>query len=181
MEIVLHVGPHKTGTTSIQRHLLNAFGSSSPEGAVWYPQPAKRGPGHSVIARNAIGSDGSMLVSLIRAAEAAGVSRLLLSSEDFCAAYSDRIDRVSHCLEGHSIRLVVTLNAPASRFASSWQELVKHGYSTPLHEASDRILGAAGYQPDLVATYASAVGASEIAIVISSRGEAADALIRNTM
>lgn len=179
MRVVLHVGPHKTGTTSIQKYLLLTHGTDAPTRPIWYPVPAFRGPGHSVMAVEAIEEDGAVLARTLDAARHHGVETLILSSEDFDRAYPERIDRLARHLSGSDVRLVVTLNSPIRRAPSSWQELVKHGHPRSFDDSRRRILDSAGYRPDFVRRFAEVIDPESIHVVISGASDPPDSLIRN--
>ena len=55
MKITLHVGPHKTGTTSLQSWLLENSMVHLEEYGVYYPPVQEFAPGHAVIAFRALG------------------------------------------------------------------------------------------------------------------------------
>ena len=56
MEIVLHVGPHKTGTTTVQQFLHDNLADDHPQPGHWYPRPDRNGPGHARLAWQTLGS-----------------------------------------------------------------------------------------------------------------------------
>ena len=96
LKLVLHVGPHKTGTTSLQNALLTQYGSQIPQ-RVWYPKPIQFGPGHAEVAWSVLGRKGyagrrPAIRQLIEEATRCGCTRLILSAEDFASAYHDEDD-----------------------------------------------------------------------------------------
>ncbi|MEW9806905.1 hypothetical protein ABUE31_13015 [Mesorhizobium sp. ZMM04-5] len=176
MQISLHIGPHKTGTTSIQTFLLDRYGGSGPR-SIWYPAPTDRGPGHSRLALDHI-RGGRLLENLVAVADAAGVRHLILSSEDFSFADAGALNRLCF-LSKHDVRLLVTINSPQYRIPSLWQEMVKHGSTKSLAEAIDQIFGMPGMRPDFVSSFASGLNPKEVAIIHVSRSEPRSALIEN--
>ncbi|PWG74809.1 hypothetical protein DF186_15960, partial [Enterococcus hirae] len=56
MEIVLHIGPHKTGTTTVQQFLHDNLADDQPQPDHWYPRPERNGPGHAHLAWQTLGS-----------------------------------------------------------------------------------------------------------------------------
>ena len=177
IQIVLHVGPHKTGTTSVQHYLRGSYGAEKPRGPIWYPRPAERGPGHAALAFNVLEGDGVLLRSIVRTAAASGVRKLVLSSENFSGAYPDRIEKLGAILSDHCVTLIVTLNSPIRRAASTWQELLKHGHNLPFASSIERILRAPGYQHNFVETFAKVLRPLSTAVVLISKEDAATELI----
>jgi hypothetical protein len=174
MWISLHVGPHKTGTTSVQTFLLQRFGSGVPR-EIWYPVPSARGPGHSLLALDHL-RGGTLLKRLASDAAQAGVQHLILSSEDFSFFDADAFERLSF-LANYDVRLIVTLNSLKSRVPSLWQEMVKHGHSRPISGSVDQILNNPGTRPDFVTTFASALKPKDVSIILVSRSAEPDMLL----
>jgi len=181
MQIVLHIGPHKTGTTSIQQYLKAHFGSHRPSASNWYPMPAERGPGHSILACDLFDNDGTALLEVIRQADLMGTDRLLISAEAFDRFYRRRMDRLVKTMDGHPLHLLVTLNSPIVRAASSWQESVKHGNPSDFNDWWPTLLKLPGYQPDFLRRYPEALGPSRISVVFSDRARPAEELLFNVL
>ena len=80
LRLILHIGPHKTGTTSLQQALLNRYGAEEPA-AIWYPIPQRPGPGHAILAAEIINDGQPSLSSAIRAASQGNCDTLIVSSE----------------------------------------------------------------------------------------------------
>ncbi|BBK36579.1 hypothetical protein STAQ_16570 [Allostella sp. ATCC 35155] len=149
--IFLHVGPHKTGTTAIQRALSRTPG-------IVYPAVPAMGPGHALAAWEAIGAEGrtadpDRLVRIVAEAGRPGAP-LVLSAEDFCRAAMPGHDAeaLRRLAAAHPVALVVTLTPLVRRLPSMAQEMVKHGTVLDLRSEADlRALMAreAGLQPDL--------------------------------
>src|SRR3990172_4297718 len=94
LKLVLHVGPHKTGTTSLQKALLSQYGSATPQ-TIWYPQPEAHGPGHALAVWTMLGRKGHAqapaIGQLIERAEQSDCDVLVLSSEGLAATYPKAI------------------------------------------------------------------------------------------
>jgi len=141
MEICLHAGLHKSGTTTVQAAFASAFGE---RGRVWYP-----GMGHPAIVHHAslvwplVGAtrthphfDATVnsrmggpptFADAVRQAESAGVEKLVISCETFDQLRDDDVDALREACLGHPVRVVFTVTPPLHRWASLWQELVRHG------------------------------------------------------
>src|SRR3712207_3111321 len=119
MKIVLHVGPHKTGTTSLQYYLRQRYGHelSRECAAVWYPLPVVGGPGHSALAKDLLAHEGQQLRKLIDTAKGRRVGKLILSSEDFAYAHRGSLPKLRRVFAGENLTLIVTLNSPIRRAA----------------------------------------------------------------
>jgi hypothetical protein len=130
---LLHIGPHKTGTTAIQGALHLARERLAAEGVV-YPgrgrqplwpilavtgQPALLGGPRPEI---------SYWDSLVRDVRAAGDQRVVLSSEFFAEADDATARRVIADLGGARVHVVVTLRSLAWILPSQWQQYLQNGF-----------------------------------------------------
>jgi hypothetical protein len=143
MHIHLHLGLHKTGTSSLQQVLLDAFGASDPR-PIWYPMPAAHGPGHAELAWRALGYKGrteevDLLPKLARAASGGECRHLILSSEEFIRAMPGKLHRLAELGAFGTLMPVVTLAPIGRRTASLWQEMLKHGHKQPLADSLEAI------------------------------------------
>lgn len=181
MRIVLHIGPHKTGTTSIQTHLGALLREPVP-GGYWYPAPGGNGPGHADLAWMCLreASPVAEFDRVIAAARAAQVGTLVLSSENFANAFPMRLDRLKNLLEGYQIHLVVSLNEFERRAASIWQETVKQGSVDGLEEGFEQILaGESTMQPHLTRVFVDALAPHQTSVVLSHHRAPAAELLTN--
>jgi hypothetical protein len=141
--VVLHVGPHKTGSTFIQA-ALNAAAPALEAGSVWRP-PDYYGP------------DGSpsqyMLPKLIRARDtaalaprfaeilAAPASRIVLSTEDFSLLSEDDVRYFAGFLGTARVTVVFVWRPLPDLLRSMWQETIRHGAIRTFPEfVADRLL-----------------------------------------
>ena len=130
---LLHIGPHKTGTTAIQGALHLARERLAAEGVV-YPgrgrqplwpilavtgQPALRGGPRPEI---------SYWDNLVREIRAAGDQRVVLSSEFFAEADDATARRVIADLGGARVHVVVTLRSLTRILPSQWQQYLQNGF-----------------------------------------------------
>lgn len=181
MRIVLHVGPHKTGTTSIQTH-LGALLGAPVAGGYWYPIPEGHGPGHADLARACLSAARPVteLDRVIAAAQDAEVGTLVLSSEEFAHAFPHRLARLKNALEGYEINLVVTLNEIERRAGSIWQELVKGGAVIGIEEGIEQILSREpAIQPELTRAFVAALAPHQTSVVLSHHRAPAAELLTN--
>lgn len=178
MQVIFHLGPHKTGTTSIQQYLLDRYGSDSPQRAVWYPRPEKSGPGHSHLASTA-DKHKRGLSQVVAQAQAAGVEKLLLSAEGFVHGHPEQVEIYGEILAGCDTTMVTTQTAPALRVSSLWQEMIKQRSTKPLDDSIDDLLAHPALSPDILGTFATSLHPKDIAIVYVDPSDPPDRLITN--
>jgi hypothetical protein len=179
--IVLHIGPHKTGTTTIQRALFAARAKLAKSGVRF---PAQRA--HPRLAfKAATGAPGlrgeqpgdikawHRLASQAREAD----QRVVMSSEMCADASPERIQAMVDDLGPERIQIVVTLRALTKILPSQWQEHVQNRVTTTYPQFLDRILSqptskaARGFWrrhavEDLVARWADVVGPDRVTAVV---------------
>ena len=165
MHIFFHVGPHKTGTTSIQEALLRQFGSKKPSKDIWYPTPSGVGPGHALLAHNAAMGE-TAISDIVASAARAGTGRLIISSEDF-ATRPKAIRICADAFDGHPVTLISTQNSFMNRIASRWQEDVKHGETGGIEVSGWRFLAENTSSRDFLADIAEVIRPARIAVIYS--------------
>lgn len=131
--LLLHVGPHKTGTTAIQKALTEQRAALQERG--WaYPRIGFDYFGHHLFAEALTPARGSELPAMV-AAVVALQCNVVLSSENFSRTDAAGWSRLRDLLGGRcTVRIVYMLRSPLSLLFSSWQEAVKHGASETLAE-----------------------------------------------
>ena len=142
---LLHIGPHKTGTTAIQGALHLARERLAAEGVI-YPgrgrqplwpilavtgQPALRGGPRPEI---------SYWDGLVREVRAVGDQRVVLSSEFFAEADEATARRVIADLGGARVHVVVTLRSLTRILPSQWQQYLQNGFDFRYPEWLEGIL-----------------------------------------
>lgn len=150
VSVILHVGPHKTGSSSIQallasqRDTLASLGVFVPDGV------SDEYPGHHMVpfalqnrdmaklGGSAVEDLPQLLVSWLESAWAAGCSRLALSAEDLSTMSDEQWRRFAEDLATaqqisdihvESLAVCVTDRDPEARVRSAARELVKGGAS----------------------------------------------------
>lgn len=130
---LVHIGPHKTGTTAVQS-AFHQNRSALAEQGVHYAgsqrQPMQAV--HAVTGRPSPYADGrvpamrrwSALVGDIRGSKA---ERVAISSEGFADADEKAVRRIAADLDGGRLHVVVTLRPLAELLASQWQQHVQSG------------------------------------------------------
>lgn len=131
MRIVLHIGLHKSGTSTVQQAWDKAFAKGK---RVWYPR-LPHGPSHAVIAWWVRDKEGvparHPLRDVVAEAGRRRTQLLLLSSEEMHEATAEQCARVRSILGDADVSLLITITQPVHRWPSLWQEMVKHGWAAP--------------------------------------------------
>jgi hypothetical protein len=130
---LLHIGPHKTGTTAIQGALHLARERLATEGVV-YPGRGRQPlwPVLAVTGQPALLGGPLPEISywnnLVREVRAAGDQRVVLSSEFFAGADDATARRVIADLGGARVHVVVTLRSLTRILPSQWQQYLQNGF-----------------------------------------------------
>ena len=131
MRVVLHIGLHKSGTSTVQQAWNNAFSRGK---RVWYPW-LPHGPSHALVAwwvrdKKGVPAKRSLL-DILGEADRRHTEVLLLSSEELHEATPEQCARMRSLLAHREVSLLITLTQPTYRWPSLWQEMVKHGWAAP--------------------------------------------------
>jgi hypothetical protein len=180
---LLHIGPHKSGTTALQGafHLARA---RLAEHGVFYAG-ADRSPVRATLAvtgRPAMLGEASPDIALwdklVRAVSEAGDQRVVISCEFFDDANDEVARRVVADLGGPRVHVVATLRPLARVMPSQWQQYVQNGLRTPYLEWLDGMLRKPPYdQPTptfwqrhrhdkLIARWAAAAGVPNVTVIV---------------
>lgn len=131
MKVVLHIGLHKSGTSTVQQAWNKAFNRGK---RVWYPW-LPHGPSHALVAWWVRGKERvpakHSLVDVLTEADRRRTQLLLISSEELHEATAEQTARVRSLLAGREVSVLITLTQPTYRWPSLWQEMVKHGWAAP--------------------------------------------------
>ncbi|WP_193615090.1 hypothetical protein [Nocardioides lijunqiniae] len=142
---LIHIGPHKTGTTAIQVAMSSARDDMAAHGA-YYP----KGPFRRRKAGWALGLPGKppgrefpirhweQLVAEVREA---GAARVCVSDENFARAKPDVVARIVDDLGGEEPRVVAVARRLDRLLPSLWQERVKWGKLEDFEPWLERVLG----------------------------------------
>lgn len=195
--VLLHIGPHKTGTTAVQM----AFHENRPALAAQGVEYAGSST-QPMVEAMAVASGQSFAVEhadsgmrrwqeLVEQVHASPARVVVLSSEFFSEASPDRVRRILADLGTDRTQVVITLRPVFRILASQWQQYMQNrpllGYDDALDYAGwlDRVLNhpdAPGVTPSfwkrhrhdrLVQTWAEAIGADRVTAIVvdeSDRG-----------
>ncbi|MDC0766265.1 hypothetical protein [Streptomyces sp. HD] len=181
---LLHIGPHKTGTTSIQSALFEAKDEMARHGVEW---PAStRHPMEAVLAACACtGMMGDVEPTerhwerLLERVRATGRRTSVISSEFFADAPDDEtIGRIVGQLGGDRVHVLVTLRPLARVMPSQWQQYVQNGLRMGYEDWLEHMLRKPPYdRPNpsfwrrhrhdrLVERWTGVVGAERVTVVV---------------
>lgn len=150
--VLLHIGPHKTGTTAVQSALRQARDAMARHRVLL----AGRDRLHMrQAAYAAVGGSGLLGDQPARASDWAEVtgqvrdatdSRVIVSSEFFSDATGNVPRRIVQDLGGQRVHLVVTLRPLAKVLPSSWQQYVRNRMRLPYEDWLTATLAGAPFQ-----------------------------------
>jgi hypothetical protein len=181
---LLHIGPHKTGTTSVQGALFAAR-DLLPEHGVVFPAHSRH-PMEAVLAacaRPAMMGDTAPTekhwTRLLEQVRATGGKTSVISSEFFADTEDDdTIARIVGQLGGERVHVLVTLRPLVRIMPSQWQQYVQNGLRMGYEDWLTHMLRKAPYeQPNpsfwrrhrhdrLVERWVRAVGAQRVTVVV---------------
>lgn len=180
---LLHIGPHKTGTTTLQSALQRAQPWLARHGVSYVGADSGR------TGRVAAATGGGRLANqqairqpdwpdLVAKVAAADELRVVVSSERFCNADEKVARRIVRDLGGRRAHVVVTLRPLARIVPSQWQQYVQDGLRTPYHEWLDGMFLRPPYEKptpsfwrrhlhdQLVRRWAAVVGPENLTVVV---------------
>ena len=121
--LFLHVGPHKTGTTAIQKYMLDNQVAFHQQGAL-YPKRFIRIFGHHHIReRLAEKNFTSEDIEFFKNTD----SNFVISSEDLISLSKDHFTYLKQSLPFLPIKVVFSWRRASLKLYSIWQEVIKHG------------------------------------------------------
>ena len=148
---LLHIGPHKTGTTALQIALGKNRDALLGQGVryVWGGEHlnanlaalavAGRPTRRFASAKPVPMEHWTSLVAKVKAAKE--LERVVISGEEFCSVSETTILKIVEDLSRDRLQIVVTLRPLAKVIVSQWQQFVQAGsVTTPLAEWVDAVL-----------------------------------------
>jgi hypothetical protein len=182
--VLLHIGPHKTGTTAVQSALREARPVMAEHGVVY----AGRERQHWLAALAVTGGKGlwgeppaqlRYWRRLVQQVAAASDKRVVVSSEFFDDADDDTVRKIVAELGGQRVHILVTLRPLANILPSAWQQYVRNRLRSSYEEWLDAMFNNPPFQPPtvtfwqrhqhdvLIGRWASVVGPDNVTVVIS--------------
>jgi hypothetical protein len=128
---VIHIGPHKTGSTSLQVTFQRMTKQLRARGVVypscWTDPP--RSWGHVQLIPRLMQASDSQLTVEFRELNASDARVVLLSAEDLSILDQESVTRLRSLLDGSAVSIVFYCRRWSELLPSAWQEVVKHGES----------------------------------------------------
>ncbi len=190
--LLLHIGPPKTGTTSLQAAFWAARDAALAQGVRYAGWSRHSGRAAMAVAKSSPGVKDRPEIrqwdALVDQVRRAREPRVVLSSEHLSYAKPPAISRVVGDLEPRLIHVVVTLRPLVRILPSRWQEYAKDGLGLTYEDWLDAVLSEPpkGITPTfwlqqrhdaLVARWAEVVGAGRVTVVVADDGDH-DGLLR---
>jgi len=176
VDLVVHAGLHKSGTTSIQSAWRAAYGHTDDP---WYP-PATTGwePGHQAVpwflrsehlARSnrwgltphnvrlvGLGDEVRGLLARVRHHDG---GRVILSSEELDTALPAEWQLLRELVRPRSLTLLLTITRPVHRWFALWAEWIKHGDISRPRDEEDALTDGCILRPGQLEELVRAAGA----------------------
>ena len=180
---LLHIGPHKTGTTSLQSAFHVGRRKVVAQG-VHYAGPNRQPmqAAHAITGKPSPYADGktpplARWRDLVREVERAREPRVVISSEGFADADEAGVSKVIGDLGQGRVHVVVTLRPLAALLPSQWQQYVQGGMTQAFDVWLEKVLNEPPgtttpsfwqrHRHDrLVARWAAAAGAEHVTVVV---------------
>ena len=169
--IILHIGPHKTGTTYIQE-TLHALRDTLAEVGIHVPSVWSAAPGlpsHMRLVWAVRGGDLSLVREQLSEMSSRAYSAIVISCEALSRLDLEQVRTLRHLFGAASVRVVYYVRRWPERLPSLWQEAVKFGHSATLDEflagQLARCAGAEWLDLPKIETFAAVFGSERIGIV----------------
>jgi hypothetical protein len=186
MDIILHLGAHRTATTSLQRYAPGQAKDLAVQGVAFWGPPDTRGgfltgvipaPRSQPDAAQVARARGRIALRMAQA-RAAGATRLVVSDENMIGApraclrchrlypaAGERVARFGHAFGGRIARAVLSIRAQDAWWGSVLAYAVARGHRLPSAADLDRLVTAGRHWRDVIADLACALPGAEIVIL----------------
>jgi hypothetical protein len=186
MDIILHLGAHRTATTSLQRYAQACGPALAALGVVvWGPEVTRGGllsgvipaPGGHPVAAEAAHARGRIALRVAQA-EAGGAAHLVVSDENMIGAprlclrrhrlypgAGERAARLGHAFGGRITRAVLSIRAQDAWWDSVLAYAVARGHRLPSRGDLDRLVTSGRQWREVIADIACALPEAEIVIL----------------
>ena len=129
----MHVGPHKTGTTTIQ-FSMNLNKNLLKKNGIYYPKSgfvSEGLPGHHNLAWELSGNDRyaekyGTWSDLVSELNRVNFDRIILSSEDLCTLPREKVIQINEYLKDFDVHIVIYVRRQDQRLQSAWSEKIKN-------------------------------------------------------
>ena len=181
---LLHIGPHKTGTTTLQGAFHAARRAVARQGVLYASTNKQAIQAARAVAGRASPYMGNKVpaeahwTNLVAQVEGSTASRVLISAETFADAAPDAVRRVVHDLDPTAVHVVATLRPLARILPSQWQQYLQNGLPLSYEQWLESIFNDPGPRANtpnfwhrhrhdrLIARWAEVAGADRVTAVI---------------
>lgn len=186
MDVILHVGAHRTGTTTLQSYLRQHRGALQTAGVeVWDPRRTRRGLFHGLRPGDAVPQGdrarrralGRIKVNLEEAANR-GVQTLVISDENLIGsvrenlrtrrlypAIGERLARLYEALEGSLSAVVISTRSQDRYWPSACAYGVARGHKLPGKDACKQMASSRRRWRDVITDLACAVPTQDVRVL----------------
>lgn len=178
--IFLHVGPHKTGTTALQKFMLDNQANLFKQNLV-YPKRYVQIFGHHKFRDNIVNREITKDdVAFFKETD----NNFLLSSEDYISLSKEDFEYFKQCFEGFEIKVIYTWRRASLKLFSIWQEVIKHGGTIDFFQYYHEHLARPGtsqmLSPDLkVGMFSQVFGINNVSVLDYESSVGRDTLIND--
>jgi hypothetical protein len=190
LKLFIHIGAHKTGTTSIQMAMEDSGQALAAAGFIyprccWYHHAQHRLAFALKTMRDPAAGDtpefASELADLQRALAEAKAGRALISSEEFFALKDDAVARLAGGLKQYEVAIIAFVRRPDELFLSSYNQNAKqpgNRFFKPLHQ---HLANPAAVTADIdylehIGTWAAHFGKDNIHLAVYEEGDVTDTI-----
>lgn len=124
--IYLHIGPHKTGTTFLQKIFHENQDNFLSKESIAYPNGYKIIFGHHELVTQLKNGKYSA-IEMVNIIESTNADKIFFSSENFDLLNESEIEVLIASFKAYEVKIVAMFREPSIRLYSWWQEEVKHG------------------------------------------------------
>lgn len=178
--ILLHIGPHKTATTSVQDAFFNQRDALSSQGVHYAGHGPKAADAVRAV-RNVRAPNGKVppmrhWQALAQEARGAAGARVVISNEFLSDAPESVVETIATDLDARRLHIVATLRPLDRILPSQWQQFVQGGLTTPFDAWLREVLAdpdtpAKGFwrrhrHDHLVARWADVLGPDRVTVVV---------------
>lgn len=187
MQTFFHIGPAKTGTSSVQFVLKQRYGADAPQ-PVWYPlrdfvggtagQNRLAGRFRQLPHLYAPQEGLELIRQVVSEALSAGVERLLVSAENFSFASPEDMQKIRAEFPADGFHLIITANPLAKRLVSQWSTKLLNGYQGRVEDAIELLPELPGLSPDYYSNAISSLSPDTTTLICIPTGAPPEELLQ---
>lgn len=124
--VIIHAGPHKTGSTYIQKNLIKNR-ELLKKHSIKYPAVYFFALGQHLLLNSLNGHDKAEDIRSVITGECIQEDYCIISSENLSSLNGRGVKKCSEVFHEYEVRVVFYVRRPSEKLRSLWQEGVKHG------------------------------------------------------